>query len=68
MTNVFQNLTNIVCTLEFGAAPTKALLINAHFDTPPNSDGVMDDRAAVANILEILVMKTFVCFFLFFSL
>lgn len=53
MTNVFQNLTNVVCSLEFGRADD-ALLLNAHFDTPPNSDGVMDDRAAVAVMLEVL--------------
>jgi hypothetical protein len=55
MTNVFNNLTNVVVRLRFGAdtpddAP--ALLVNSHFDTPLASAGAVDARAPIVSMME----------------
>jgi Zn-dependent M28 family amino/carboxypeptidase len=62
MTNVFSNLTNVVCRLHFGGRSSGAtsrgeplaLLLNAHFDTPLESEGAMDDRVSIGVMLETL--------------
>lgn len=57
MTNVFNNLTNVVVRLRFGdrsVADPPAILINSHFDTPLASDGAVDARAPISSMMETI--------------
>ena len=66
MTNMYNNLTNVVATFHFGGRQTTAaaaaaacgvadvpsILVNSHFDTPLDTESAMDARAPVSVMLE----------------
>jgi hypothetical protein len=57
MTNVYNNLTNVVVRLRFGdraVADPPAILVNSHFDTPLASDGAVDARAPISSMMETI--------------
>lgn len=59
-TSHYYNITNIVVRVSpvGNSPPDHSVLINAHFDSVPNSPGASDDAVSCATMLEILRVVT----------
>ncbi|XP_012263393.2 endoplasmic reticulum metallopeptidase 1-like [Athalia rosae] len=54
MTNVYQNVQNVIVKVGSKIKSEHSLLVNCHFDTFPESPGASDDGAGCAVMLEML--------------
>lgn len=53
MTQVYNDIQNVIVRVEASATTNESLLMNCHFDSVPDSPGASDDGAACAVMVEL---------------